>query len=178
MEVTLLMAMTVDGKIARHPDHFPDWTTPEDKKFFAERTRKAGAVIMGSRTFRTLKRPLPGRLNVVMTRNRSRASSEGNVLWTSETPREILSRLASLGYTDVILAGGAQVNSAFAAEGLIDRIVVAVSPKIFGTGISLFASEVAWDLELEDVQRIGQLVVLSYMVAHSKNTPETDDRKS
>lgn len=31
-----MMAMTVDGKIAKTADHFPDWTSKEDKKLFAK----------------------------------------------------------------------------------------------------------------------------------------------
>ncbi len=165
MEVTLLMAMTLDGKIAKTADHFPDWTAPEDKKFFAERTRKAGAVVMGSRTFDTLKKPLPGRLNVVMTRDPSRTSPWTNLVFTQDPPRKILGWLESLGYREVVLAGGALINSLFAAENLIDRLIVTVSPKIFGTGISLFSPEISMDLSLEDIQRAGkELVVLSYKV--------------
>lgn len=165
MDVTVLMAMTLDGKIAKHVDHFPDWTPPEDKKFFSERTRKAGVVIMGSRTFNTLGKPLPGRLNVVMTRDASRTSPWTNLVFTSDSPRRILSWLESLGYTEAVVAGGALVNSLFAAEGLVHRLVVTVSPKIFGTGISLFSKEISMDLALEDVQRLGRdLVVLSYKV--------------
>lgn len=165
MEVTVLMAMTLDGKIAKSADHFPDWTAPEDKTFFAERTRKAGVVIMGSRTFDTLKKPLPGRLNVVMTRDPRRTSAWTNLVFTLDPPRNLLKWLESLGYREVILAGGALVNSLFAAEDLIDRIIVTVSPKIFGTGVSLFSPEISMDLRLEDVQRMGRdLVVLSYKV--------------
>ncbi|ROQ93378.1 dihydrofolate reductase family protein [Desulfosoma caldarium] len=170
MEVTLLMAMTVDGKIAKNPDHFPDWTGPDDKKFFAERTRQAGVVIMGARTFQTLKKPLPDRLNVVMTRDDSRTSSWNNVVFTTDPPRRILTWLESLGYREVILAGGAIINSLFAAEGLIDRLIVTVSPKVFGSGISLFNGQVSMALALEGVKIIGQdVVVLSYrVVGHPK----------
>lgn len=171
MEVTVLMAMTLDGKIAKSPDHFPDWTAPEDKKFFAERTRRAGVVVMGSRTFQTLKKPLADRLNVVITRDASRKSSWDNVVFTTEPPRQVLAWLESLGYAEVILAGGAVTNSLFAAENLIDRIVVTVSPKIFGTGISLFTPEISMDLALETVERLGQdLVVLSYRVLQWQNS--------
>ncbi|MGQ9795026.1 dihydrofolate reductase family protein [Desulfosoma sp.] len=165
MKVTVLMAMTLDGIIARSADHFPDWTAPNDKKFFAEHTRRAGVIIMGFRTFQTLKKPLPDRLNVVITRDSSRKSSWNNVVFTTEPPRQVLAWLESLGYTEVIVAGGSVTNSLFAAEGLIDRIIVTLSPKIFGTGISLFTPEISMDLALEAVERLGQnLVVRDYKV--------------
>src|SRR3989339_398408 len=32
MKITLMMAITMDGKIAKNDKHFPDWTSPEEKK--------------------------------------------------------------------------------------------------------------------------------------------------
>ncbi|MBF0204054.1 MAG: dihydrofolate reductase, partial [Desulfamplus sp.] len=72
MKVILVMAMTLDGKIARHSMEPVDWTGKADKKKFVEITKKAGAVIMGSTTFDTIGKRLPNRKNIVMTRNASR----------------------------------------------------------------------------------------------------------
>jgi dihydrofolate reductase len=54
MKVTLIMAMTADGKIARHNRHFPNWTGRADKRMFKQLTTQAGVVIMGSGTFATI----------------------------------------------------------------------------------------------------------------------------
>jgi dihydrofolate reductase len=165
MKVTLVMAMTLDGKIGISPDHFPDWTGTEDKRLFAEISKKAGVVIMGSRTFDTLPNPLPGRKNVVLTRNRERVPAADNVIFTDQQPGEILAELEAQGHTEAILAGGALVNALFALEGRIDEIVVTVSPRVFGHGLSLFAEEVAMDLALLSVEQIGtDLVCLRYKV--------------
>lgn len=165
MKVTVLMAMTLDGKIGRSPDHFPDWTGAADKKLFVELSRRAGVVIMGSKTYDTIGRPLPGRKNIVMTRDATRASEWENLEFTQAAPSEILSKLDGEGYDEVILAGGAMVNSLFAEAGLIDEIIVTISPKIFGYGISLFTEEVAMELALLAVERIDQnLVCLTYKV--------------
>lgn len=45
------------------------WHIPGDLKFFRETTKKK-ALIMGRKTFESLGKPLPGRINVVVTRNR------------------------------------------------------------------------------------------------------------
>ena len=45
------------------------WHIPDDLKFFSETTKKK-ALIMGRKTFESLGKPLPGRLNVVVTRNK------------------------------------------------------------------------------------------------------------
>ncbi len=52
MEVILLMAMTLDGKIARTHSELVDWTGKKDKQYFVTVTRDAGVVIMGSKTSR------------------------------------------------------------------------------------------------------------------------------
>jgi len=165
MNVTLLMALTLDGKIAKGPEHYPDWTGKEDKKLFAEISKNAGVVIMGSKTFDTFGKPLPKRKNVVLTRNKNRISEWENLVYTDKKPPEILKELEKECYSNVILAGGATINSLFAREKLVDQIIVTVSPKIFGYGISLFTEEISMDLELKEVERVGtDLVCLKYKV--------------
>ena len=55
------------------------WHYSADMKFFKEQTT-GSACVMGYRTWLTLKRPLPGRLNVVLTR-RSDAEPRESVVW-------------------------------------------------------------------------------------------------
>ncbi|MFP4349899.1 MAG: dihydrofolate reductase family protein, partial [Desulfococcaceae bacterium] len=156
---------TLDGKIGKTPDHFPDWTGREDKRLFVELTRKAGAMIMGSKTFDTIGFPLPDRKNVIMTRDKSRVSRWDNLVFTDAQPKTILEDLEKEGLSEVIIAGGALVNSLFAEENLIDEIIVTISPKIFGYGISLFTPEISMELALTDMKRLGEhLVCLTYKV--------------
>ncbi len=86
IKVVLLAALTADGRIARHADHFPDWTGTADKKHFAAVSTRAGAVIMGSKTFDTLAKPLPNRLTIVVTRKSHRQSPLTNLIYTSAPP--------------------------------------------------------------------------------------------
>jgi dihydrofolate reductase len=167
MKLILLMAQTADGKIARDHDHFPDWTGSADKRFFATRSRAAGAVIMGSKTFDTLGKPLPGRKNVVLSRDPARVSIGPDLIFTADPPRRVLARLAAEGYAEAILAGGARINTAFAGEGLIDEIILTVSPRIFGQGLSLFDAPLDSGLSLLEVRRLdGDVVLMHYRVIH------------
>lgn len=165
MKVTLLMALTLDGKIAKSPDHYPDWTAKKDKKLFAEISKRAGVVIMGSKTFETFGNPLADRKNIVLSRKKNRISRWENLVYTDKTPSEILKDLEKEGFSDVVLAGGATVNSLFAEEKLIDEIIVTISPIIFGYGLSLFSDHICMELELKEVERVGiNLVCLKYNV--------------
>jgi dihydrofolate reductase len=159
------MALTLDGKIGKNPNHYPDWTGKEDKKLFAGISKKAGVVIMGSKTFDTFGRPLPNRKNVILTRKKNRISEWDNLVYTDKKPAEILKDLEGQGYSNVVLAGGAVINSLFAKEKLIDEIIVTISPKIFGYGISLFSDQISMELELKEVEPVGtDLVCLKYKV--------------
>lgn len=155
MKVVLLMALTVDGKIARGPEDFPDWTGSEDKRMFKEATLKAGVLIMGSKTYDTIGRPLPGRKNIVLSRDTSRVSQQKDLVFTSKKPRELLSELNQEGYKTVVLAGGSQINTLFVRDDLIDEIHVTYVPLIFGNGLSLFSESVSLMLELIDFRQLG-----------------------
>jgi dihydrofolate reductase len=164
MKVILVMATTLDGKIARDSNHPADWTGKEDKKKFVEITQRAGAMIMGSRTFDTIGRALPGRRNIVMTRNRSR-QSDGNLVFTDQPPDLILRGLVQEGFSEVALIGGAQINSLFARANLIDEIYLTVVPVVFGKGLSLFDCDLNTRFLLVDTECIPDgSVVLRYQV--------------
>jgi dihydrofolate reductase len=165
MKLVLLMAQTVDGKIARNSEHFPDWTASADKRFFAARTREAGVIIMGSKTFDTLGKPLPGRKNVVLTRNAGRVSRFPDLVFTADPPARLLAKLAGEGYREAILAGGARINSLFATANLIDEIIITISPRLFGSGLSLFDTPLDLHLQLLETRRLDvDLVLLHYGV--------------
>lgn len=165
MHVTLMMALTADGKIAKHARHFPDWTETSDKKMFKAISCKAGVVIMGSKTYDTIGKPLPNRKNIIMTRRPHRRSDTEHLVFTNHPPKKILADLKTEGFDHAVLIGGATINSLFAAEGLIDTMILTYCPRVFGTGLSLFASGISLELRLEDMRRIGEnLVVVTYAV--------------
>ncbi|RTZ97050.1 MAG: dihydrofolate reductase [Deltaproteobacteria bacterium] len=165
MKVTLLMALTVDGKIARHPGQFIDWSGKADKKLFVRMTQKAGVLIMGSRTYDTIGHPLPGRKNIILTRNKTRQSDNENLIFTDRSPAAIIDELQADGYRQVILTGGSTINTLFARDHLIDEIVVTITPKIFGTGMGIFSEELDLSLKLKSVGKVDdELVILTYQV--------------
>ena len=164
MKVILVMAMTLDGKIARDSNHPADWTGKDDKKKFVEITKRAGVMIMGSKTFDTIGRALPGRKNIVITRNKARKSA-GNLIFTDKAPDLLLKELAQEGFQEVALIGGSIVNTLFAEADLIDEIYVTVIPVLFGRGLSLFDCEMDARLELLGADTISdQSLMLRYRV--------------
>jgi len=88
----MVMAMTLDGKIAKTSNHFPDWTSREDKKYFARVSKEARVVIMGDKTFATFPSPLKERLNVVFTLEENPKEIEG-VKWVKGEPEDVLKEI-------------------------------------------------------------------------------------
>jgi len=139
LAVILMAAVTLDGKLGRHAAHLSDWSSREDKRLFRDETRRAGVVIIGHNTFKTLRRPLPGRLHIVWTRDPAAGPDlPGVVEYTAAAPAAIVAALLARGYTRAVLVGGAQVNAAFLAADLVDEIWLTVEPLIFGRGVPLF----------------------------------------
>ena len=101
------------------------WHYPADLRFFKEQTL-GNACVMGYRTWLSMKRPLPGRLNVVLTR-RAAVEPRESVVWL----RDSQSVLALNDYLrcDLFVIGGAQVFEMFRAEigrWLVTEIPLAV----------------------------------------------------
>ena len=161
------MAITADGKIAKTADHFANWTSGADKKMFVEKTKAAGVIIMGLTTYQTIGKPLPGRLNIVLTPEPEKETSiPGSLEYTSQTPDEILKNLGIRGYKETIIGGGSTINGLFLKNNLIDEIWITLEPKIFGEGIGLFrGADVNLNLELiENVQLDKNVVQLKYKI--------------
>jgi dihydrofolate reductase len=168
MKIILMMAMTADGKIAKTSDHFPDWTSKEDKKYFFETTKKHGVILMGEKTFRTFPKPLPDRLNVVFTLEKNPRKQE-NVKWVSGDEKKVLEELEQMGYESAILGGGAFLNSQFLKKKLIDEIWLTIEPKIFGDGLGVFGDDFDQNLKLMSVEKINDnSVVVKYEVIYSE----------
>ena len=68
MRISLIAAVAENGVIGREGG-LP-WRIPEDLKFF-KATTLGKPVIMGRKTYVSIGKPLPGRLNIVLTRDRT-----------------------------------------------------------------------------------------------------------
>ena len=120
MTITAIVAVDRNGAIGKG-GRLP-WHYPADLRFFKEQTI-GQACVMGYKTWLTLKRPLPGRLNVVLTR-RAELEPHESVVWL----RDKQSALSMREYLkcDLFVIGGAQVFEMFRGE--IDRWIVTEVP--------------------------------------------------
>lgn len=109
MKVGLIWAMADNGVIGR--DGGLPWKLPNDLKHFKEVTM-GNPVIMGRKTFASLGKPLPGRLNLVLSRS-------GLALAGATTLRSLDEALAAAeasGARWAWVIGGAEVYAAALAR--------------------------------------------------------------
>ena len=122
MAIVGIVAVDKRGAIGRKGS-LP-WHYSADMKHFKQQTT-GHACVMGRRTWESLKRPLPHRLNVVLSRERVLEPQAG--IMTLRDKQEVLSLVPYLA-CDVFIIGGAQVFSAFAGE--IERWIVTEVPLV------------------------------------------------
>jgi len=159
--VTLIMASSLDGKIAKSKDHFANWTSKEDKQVFIQTSKDFGMIMMGYNTFKTFPKPLKNRLNVVFSEN-AEENIEG-VKWVKGEPEKVLEELEKMGFKRALLGGGTGINTLFLQKKLINEIILTVEPKIFGSGLSLFNDDFDINLELLELKKINNN---SYLVRY------------
>lgn len=99
--LSLIVAVAENGLIGRDGD-LP-WRIPADLKFFKE-TTMGKPIVMGRKTWQSIGRPLPGRVNIVITRDRQFVADGAVVV------HDLAAALAAAGdVPEVMIIGGAQI---------------------------------------------------------------------
>lgn len=124
MQIALIVAAARNGVIGK--DNQMPWHLPEDLKYF-KRVTMGKPVIMGRKTYQSIGRPLPGRLNVVVTRQQNwlPADESGRqcVVVVSSVEAALAAAkvsIAETGAEEVMIIGGAQIYTACA--DMVDRV--------------------------------------------------------
>lgn len=169
MEVFIISALTADGFIARSEQQLStDWTSKEDAQFFRDRTRQAGAIVMGRKTFETIGQPLPNRLNIVYSSDPSKFSQfdPQQLMVTQLSPADLIAQLTQAGYQSLAVCGGASIYTMFMQSGLVNKMFLTTEPVLFGTGVSLFNQQISQKIkfvtthQLSEQTRVSEYLVL------------------
>ncbi len=105
MKLSMIAAMGQD-RVIGHNNKMP-WHLPADLQFF-KKTTLGSPVIMGRKTYDSIGRPLPGRLNIILTRNKSLNIEGCTVVNTLEN-----ALIAAEGSAEVFITGGAHLYDTF-----------------------------------------------------------------
>ena len=103
MTVSIIAILAANDVIGR--DNDLPWHMPADLKRFKTLTM-GHHLIMGRKTFDSIRRPLPGRINVVVTRNVD-FSPDGVAV--ARSVDEAISKAEAAGDEEIFIAGGAEI---------------------------------------------------------------------
>ena len=104
MILSFIVAASENNAIGRN-NNLP-WSLPEDLKFF-KMTTMGKPVVMGRKTFEALGRPLPGRLNIVLSQNKDIHLPNSVLLF--DNFNEALKHLESIGVDEAFIIGGGAI---------------------------------------------------------------------
>ncbi len=107
MRIALIWAMSRNRVIGRN-NRLP-WYLPHDLQYF-KRVTMGKPLIMGRRTFESIGRPLPGRSNIVVSRNRDFEAEGVSVVTSLEDAIALAENIALIdGSEEAIVMGGAEI---------------------------------------------------------------------
>jgi dihydrofolate reductase len=116
MIISAIVAVAENRAIGK--DNQLPWHLPEDLKFF-KRTTMGKPVLMGRKTYESLGKPLPGRLNIVLSRNADLNLPDGVSLFNDiDTLIEKLEQ----DHEEIFIIGGGKIFEE--TLGITDRLYI------------------------------------------------------
>jgi dihydrofolate reductase len=103
MIVSLLVAAGENNVIGKN-NKLP-WHLPNDLSYFKNQTW-AMSILMGRKTFESIGKPLPGRKNIVITRNNDWLHNGVDVVHSME---EAIAKAENYGVKEIFIIGGAEI---------------------------------------------------------------------
>lgn len=150
MKKILIVASSLDGYIAQKKEQNSTlWTSAEDKQWFNKLSRQIGTLLMGSTTYRTIGRPLPGRKTIIYTSkpedfpqakvlSKFFPETEEQLFVTGEMSLpDLMQTLQEKTLPEIAICGGAHLYQQALQEKLVDEIYLTLEPVFFGDGVKL-----------------------------------------
>jgi dihydrofolate reductase len=120
IRLALIVAVAENGVIGRN-NALP-WYLPDDLRFF-KRVTMGKPIIMGRKTYESIGKPLPGRSNIVITRNPLFQAEGVKVVPSLVAAVELAQHIALVdGAQETVVIGGAEIYQAAITEA--DRLYV------------------------------------------------------
>lgn len=140
MKAVLYLSLTANGYVAQ-----PDESHPVPKEIlgnFVQLIGKIGNLINGRRTYELMhEQTAHGGFHGIELVVVSHSLPQADGIHVATSPLEALHYLEQKGFDTALLGGGAQLDSSFLSQGLIDEIYLNIEPIICNKGIALALNE-------------------------------------
>lgn len=130
------------------------WHHSADLQFF-RKTTTGNAVVMGSNTWRSIGKPLAGRLNIVLSRT-GNVQTPGEVMRLSDVQEVV--ELAKYLNRDVFIIGGAKTYAEFA--DVIDKWIVTEIPVEVEDADTFMPRDFLDDFEISSLHELGDELIV------------------
>jgi dihydrofolate reductase len=154
MKVSLIVAMDAKRGIGKNNDLM--WHLPADMNFFKE-TTKNQIVVMGRRNYDSIPekyRPLPNRLNVILTRN-IEFQAENCLVFNSL--KDCLTHFENENERKVFIIGGGEIYKMALDANCLDEMFITDVDGVFDAD-TFFPEfdEIEWKVEVLSEQKIDE----------------------
>jgi dihydrofolate reductase len=139
------------------------WHHPGEQRFFKDVTMGT-ALVMGRRTFESIGRVLPGRDNIVITRDPAGLAKAWPAVFAVSSLNEALETAARRGASTASIAGGGEIYAA--ALPLADAMILSLVPEE-GRGDVFFPQFDPAQWRVVGRERVGDVDVVRYERAGS-----------
>ena len=110
IRLAVIVAAAENGVIGRN-NALP-WHLPQDLRYF-KRVTMGKPIVMGRKTFDSIGRPLPGRTNIVITRNPGFSAEGVRVVASLDEALRLAADIALIdGATELVVIGGVEIYRA------------------------------------------------------------------
>jgi dihydrofolate reductase len=140
------------------------WHYSADLKFFKQQT-VGHACVMGSRTWRSLKKPLPDRLNIVMSRQAEVEAQPSLIVLRDK--QAVLSLKPYLS-CNLFIIGGQQVYQTFLGE--IDKWIVTEIPLIVEDADTFMPEDFLQDFKPYDSRQLEENLNVKFYERREQST--------
>jgi len=118
MKRSIIVAMA-ENRVIGINNNLP-WYLPNDLKYFKQVTM-GKPILMGRKTFDSIGKPLPGRTNIVITRDKNWVAEGVKVVYSLEQAFKLAESIVEIdGQDEMMIIGGDQIYQTSLPE--IDRI--------------------------------------------------------
>lgn len=159
------MATSKDGFICDEKDETP-WSDEEFNEFykFAKKNRN---LIIGRKTYEIMKKngEIDNLNNVkIIVLSKNIKLNDKNIV-SADSPKKAVELLLKNGFDNILIGGGAEINTSFMKEDLINEVILDVVPVFLGKGKRIFSDEKFENmLELIDEKQMKGFVQKMYKV--------------
>lgn len=121
----IIAIVATDKNNAIGKDNKLQWNNPNDMKHF-KRTTDGHVVVMGRKTFESIGKPLPNRINIVLTKNNSFKPPEGVLVFNHQS--EVFDYITSHNVPKTFIIGGEQIYKLF--KNHYNKIIRTIVPDV------------------------------------------------